>query len=107
MLKFVVNRDKVVLDKNIVDWTNKREKEMSEEIHSALGFSNVSVKEKRNEEPKLRFYNPFNPNMSSTANAGFNAGTGHPPVDDDPTASHIILEDGGQFYFKDLDKFER
>jgi SNF2 family DNA or RNA helicase len=34
----------VVLDKNIVDWTNKREKEMSEEIHSALGFSNVSVK---------------------------------------------------------------
>jgi SNF2 family DNA or RNA helicase len=34
----------VVLDKNIVNWTNKREKEMSEEIHSALGFSNVSVK---------------------------------------------------------------
>ena len=37
----------VVLDKNIVDWTNKREKEMSEEIHSALGFSNVSIKEKK------------------------------------------------------------
>jgi SNF2 family DNA or RNA helicase len=36
----------VVIDKNIVNWTNKREKEMSEEIHSALGFSNVSVKEK-------------------------------------------------------------
>lgn len=36
----------VVLDKNIVDWTNKREKEMSEEIHSALGFSNVLIKEK-------------------------------------------------------------
>jgi SNF2 family DNA or RNA helicase len=35
----------VVLDKNIVDWTNKREKEMSEEIHSALGFSNVLIKE--------------------------------------------------------------
>jgi SNF2 family DNA or RNA helicase len=34
----------VVLDKNIVNWANKREKEMSEEIHSALGFSNVSVK---------------------------------------------------------------
>jgi SNF2 family DNA or RNA helicase len=34
----------VVIDKNIVDWTNKREKEMSEEIHSALGFSNVSIK---------------------------------------------------------------
>ena len=37
----------VVIDKNIVDWTNKREKEMSEEIHSALGFSNVSIKEKK------------------------------------------------------------
>jgi SNF2 family DNA or RNA helicase len=36
----------VVIDKNIVKWTNKREKEMSEEIHSALGFSNVSLKEK-------------------------------------------------------------
>jgi len=35
----------VVLDKNIVNWTNKREKEMSEEIHSALGFSNVLIKE--------------------------------------------------------------
>ena len=72
----------------------------------AFAFKNVVIDEdyrlKRNEEPKLRFYNPFNPNMSSTANAGFNAGTGHPPVDDDPTASHIILEDGGQFYFKDL-----
>ena len=34
----------VILDKNIVDWSNKREKDMSEEIHSALGFSNVSIK---------------------------------------------------------------
>jgi hypothetical protein len=32
----------VVLDKNIVDWNNKREMELSEEIHSALSFSNVS-----------------------------------------------------------------
>ena len=31
-----------VIDKNIVDWTNKREKELAEEIHSGLGFSNVS-----------------------------------------------------------------
>ena len=34
----------IILDKNIVNWTNKREKEMSEEIHSALGFSNVHIK---------------------------------------------------------------
>jgi superfamily II DNA or RNA helicase len=39
----------VKLDKNIVEWTNKREKEMSEEIHSALGFSNVSTKENDND----------------------------------------------------------
>ena len=35
----------VILDKNIVDWSNKREKDMSEEIHSALGFSNVRIKQ--------------------------------------------------------------
>jgi SNF2 family DNA or RNA helicase len=35
----------IINDKNIVQWTNKREMEMSEEIHSALGFSNVSMKE--------------------------------------------------------------
>jgi SNF2 family DNA or RNA helicase len=33
-----------VFDKNIVSWKNKREKTMSEEIHSALSFSNVSFK---------------------------------------------------------------
>ena len=32
----------VILDKNIVDWNNKREMELSEEIHYALAFSNVS-----------------------------------------------------------------
>jgi SNF2 family DNA or RNA helicase len=32
----------VVFDKNIVDWNNKKEMELSEEIHSALSFSNVS-----------------------------------------------------------------
>ena len=32
----------VVLDKNIVDWKNRKEMELSEEIHSALEFSRVS-----------------------------------------------------------------
>ena len=72
----------------------------------AFAFKNVIIDEdyriKNGTEPKLRFYNPFNPNMSSTANLGFNAGTGGPPVDDDPTATHLILEDGQGFYFKDL-----
>ena len=72
----------------------------------AFAFKNVIIDEdyriKNGTEPKLRFYNPFNPNMSSTANLGFNAGTGSPPVDDDPTATHLILEDGQGFYFKDL-----
>ena len=31
----------VILDKNIVDWTNTNEMELSEEIHSALAFSRV------------------------------------------------------------------
>jgi SNF2 family DNA or RNA helicase len=34
----------IINDKNIVNWSNKREMELSEEIHSALGFSNVSIK---------------------------------------------------------------
>jgi SNF2 family DNA or RNA helicase len=34
----------VVLDKNIVDWNNRKEMELSEEIHSALAFSRVSAK---------------------------------------------------------------
>jgi SNF2 family DNA or RNA helicase len=33
----------VVLDKNIVEWTNCKEMELSEEIHSALEFSRVSA----------------------------------------------------------------
>jgi SNF2 family DNA or RNA helicase len=33
----------VVLDKSIVGWTNRNEMELSEEIHSALAFSRVSV----------------------------------------------------------------
>jgi SNF2 family DNA or RNA helicase len=31
----------VILDKNMVDWRNKKEMELSEEIHSALAFSRV------------------------------------------------------------------
>jgi SNF2 family DNA or RNA helicase len=31
----------IVLDKNMVDWRNKKEMELSEEIHSALAFSRV------------------------------------------------------------------
>jgi SNF2 family DNA or RNA helicase len=38
-----------VIDKNIVEWKNKREKDLSEEIHSALGFSNISFKGKNND----------------------------------------------------------
>lgn len=34
----------VVLDKNIVDWKNRKEMQLSEEIHSALAFSRVSSK---------------------------------------------------------------
>jgi SNF2 family DNA or RNA helicase len=36
----------VVSDKNIVDWANDREKELSEELHSALLFTNVRGKGK-------------------------------------------------------------
>jgi SNF2 family DNA or RNA helicase len=32
----------ILLDKNMVQWTNDKEMELSEEIHSALQFSNVS-----------------------------------------------------------------
>lgn len=34
----------VVSNKDIINWTNKREMELSEELHSAFGFSNVSCK---------------------------------------------------------------
>jgi SNF2 family DNA or RNA helicase len=34
----------VVVDKNLVTWRNKKEMELSEEIHSALAFSRVSSK---------------------------------------------------------------
>jgi SNF2 family DNA or RNA helicase len=34
----------VVVDKNIVNWSNNKEMELSEEIHSALAFSRVSTK---------------------------------------------------------------
>lgn len=34
----------VILDKNMVNWRNSKEMELSEEIHSALSFSRVSAK---------------------------------------------------------------
>jgi len=34
----------IVVDKNMVDWRNSKEMELSEEIHSALAFSRVSAK---------------------------------------------------------------
>ena len=36
----------VVLDKNMVDWSNTKEKELSEELHSGLMFTNVRGKGK-------------------------------------------------------------
>ena len=38
----------VVVDKNLVDWRNHKEMELSEEIHSALAFSRVSAKKSNN-----------------------------------------------------------
>jgi hypothetical protein len=37
----------VHLDKNIVNWNNRKEMELSEEIHSALSFSRVSAKKSK------------------------------------------------------------
>ena len=37
----------VVHGKNMVSWTNRKEMELSEEIHSALGFSHVSASKSR------------------------------------------------------------
>ena len=37
----------VHLDKNIVNWNNRKEMELSEEIHSALAFSRVSAKKSK------------------------------------------------------------
>jgi hypothetical protein len=39
----------VVLDKNMVEWTNDKEMGLSEEIHSALAFSRVSPSKSTNE----------------------------------------------------------
>jgi len=35
----------LVLDNNIIEWKNQMEMKMSEELHSALSFSNVSIKD--------------------------------------------------------------
>jgi len=39
-----IQMTEVVVDKNMVGWQNSKEMELSEEIHSALAFSRVSVK---------------------------------------------------------------
>jgi SNF2 family DNA or RNA helicase len=39
-----IQMPEVILDKNIVRWQNPKEMLLSEELHSALGFSNVSIK---------------------------------------------------------------
>ena len=62
----------------------------------------ISDEERRrniNEDPKLRFYNPFNPGLPQ---GGFGAHSGGPPPDDDTSATHIILEDGGSFRFRQI-----
>jgi len=61
----------------------------------------ISDEERRrntNQDPKLRFYNPFNPGLPQ---GGFNAASG-PPPDDDTSSTHIILEDGGSFRFRQI-----
>jgi SNF2 family DNA or RNA helicase len=42
-----IQMTEVHLDKNIVNWNNRKEMELSEEIHSALAFSRVSAKKSR------------------------------------------------------------
>ena len=42
-----IKMTEVHLDKNIVNWNNRKEMELSEEIHSALAFSRVSAKKSK------------------------------------------------------------
>ena len=42
-----IQMTEVHLDKNIVNWNNRKEMELSEEIHSALSFSRVSAKKSK------------------------------------------------------------
>ena len=42
-----IKMTEVHLDKNIVNWKNRKEMELSEEIHSALSFSRVSAKKSK------------------------------------------------------------
>jgi len=65
-------------------------------------ISDDDYRHRTNTEPVVRFYNPFNPDMTSPSNAGFGAHSGGPPVDDDPTATHLLLENGAGFSFKPI-----
>jgi len=50
--------------------------------------------------PKIRFFNPNNPQIDLTNMVGFGAGSGPPPMVDDPASTHIVLEDEQGFRFK-------
>jgi len=47
LLRSQIKDETVTFDKNIVNWHNRKEMELSEEIHSALAFSRVSAKKSK------------------------------------------------------------
>jgi len=71
-----------------------------------FAFKNIIVNNEYREltgrNPEVRFFNPFNPDMSSPSNVGFGAHSGGPPQDDDPSSTHLILEQGAGFRFKEI-----
>ena len=55
-----------------------------------------------NTEPQVRFFNPFNPSVDAGSfPPGFGAHSG-PPSDSDTSATHLLLENGAGFSFKDV-----
>ena len=65
-------------------------------------ISDASYRQRTGTHPVVRFFNPFNPNMSSPSNFGFGAHSGGPPVDDDTSSTHLLLEDAAGFSFKPI-----
>jgi len=65
-------------------------------------ISDEEYRNRTNTHPVVRFFNPFNPNLSSPSNAGFGAHSGGPPVDDDTSSTHLLLEDAAGFSFKPI-----
>ena len=47
----------VIIDKSMVSWSNRKEMELSEEIHSALAFSHVSTEKSQSQEIIQRHLN--------------------------------------------------